>query len=141
MKLFTSQFLQTNLFRLGLGWNVPRDAPFTLNEQLATSSVEQFWVKFMARSTSVSKWVTWIHGLSKAKIDAKDGDPNYISVLMLVEEANSEYTMLMATDCWGPKGKPDGDGAPEGLYTKLNSRLWYRIKSQLPSNITLPIII
>ena len=51
MNLFTSQLLQTGL---ELGQNVPCDAPFTLKEQLATSLVEQFWVKFMPRSTSVT---------------------------------------------------------------------------------------
>ena len=39
VKMFTSQFLQTCL---DLGKNVPSDAPFTLNKQLSTSSVEQF---------------------------------------------------------------------------------------------------
>ena len=103
MKLFTSQFLQTCL---DLGKNVPTDAPFTLNEQLSSSSVEQFQVKFMARSAVVSKLVMQIHGLSKAIIEAKDSNPEYISVLSLVEEANAEYTMLVSADQWGPKGRP-----------------------------------
>ena len=71
---------------------------FTLNEQLTTSSVEQFCVKFMTQSTGISKWVTQIHGLSKADINAKDGDIDYVSILMLVEEANAEYTMLIAAN-------------------------------------------
>ena len=37
---------------------------------------------------------------------------------MLLEEAKAEYTMQMVADHWGPKGKLDGDGAPEGLYTR-----------------------
>ena len=65
--------------------NVPSDAPFMLNEQLSTSSVEQFRVKFMARSGAVSEWVTRIHGMSKAAIDARSGDDNYISIQTLVE--------------------------------------------------------
>ena len=61
--------------------------------------------------------------LAKADIDARDGDPDYISVQMLVEEANATYTMLSAAEHWGPKGKQDMDAAPTGLYTKaeLNS--------------------
>ena len=52
----------------------------------------------MARSTTVSKWVTQIHGFLKADIEAKDADLEYISILSLVEEANMEYTMLMSAD-------------------------------------------
>ena len=37
---------------------------------------------------------------------------------MLVEEANSDYMMLVASNWWGPSGKPDSGAAPEGLYTK-----------------------
>ena len=55
VKTFTTRFLQ---ICLDLGKNVPSDAPFTLNEQLSTSSIEQFRVKFMARSGAVSEWVT-----------------------------------------------------------------------------------
>ena len=58
--------------------------------------------------------MTQIHGLSKADIDTKDSNADYVSVLMLVEEANAEYTMLIAADRWGPKGKPDRDPSPEG---------------------------
>ena len=39
VKLFKSQFLQTCLDLLK---NVPSNAPFTLNEQLSSSLVEQF---------------------------------------------------------------------------------------------------
>ena len=52
---FTMRFLQ---ICLGLGKNVPSDVPLTLNEQLSTSSIEQFRVTFMARSGAVSEWVT-----------------------------------------------------------------------------------
>ena len=40
--------ISANLFRLKR--NVPSDAPFTLNKQLTTSSVEQFSVKFMVQA-------------------------------------------------------------------------------------------
>ena len=115
IKTFTTRFLQ---ICLDLGKNVPSDAPFTLNEQLSTSSVEQFRVKFMARSGGVSEWVTRIPSMSKADIDAHSGDDNYISVQTLVEEANTEYTMLVASNRWGPQGKQDPSGAPEALFTK-----------------------
>ena len=115
VKTFTMRFLQ---ICLDLGKNVPSDAPFTLNEQLSTSSLEQFCVKFMARSGAVSEWVTRIHGMSKADIDVCSGDDNYISVQTLVEEANAEYTMLVASNHWGPQGKQDPSGAPEALFTK-----------------------
>ena len=59
----------------------------------------------MARSGAVSEWVTQIHGMSKAAINACSGDDNYISVQTLVEEADAEYTMLMASNRWGPQGK------------------------------------
>ena len=118
--MFTSQFLQTCL---DLGKNIPSDALFTLNEQLSTSSVEQFQVKFMPRSTAVSSWVTRVHGLAKADIDAREGDPDYISVQMLVEEANVEYTILTTPEHWGPKGKQDVDAAPVGLYMKAELNL------------------
>ena len=55
VKMFTTRFLQ---LCLDLGKNVPSDAPCTLNEQLSTSSIEQFRVKFMARSGAVSEWAT-----------------------------------------------------------------------------------
>ena len=44
VEVFTTKILQI----LDLGENVCSDAHFTLNEQLSTSSVEQFQVKFMA---------------------------------------------------------------------------------------------
>ena len=44
VEVFTTKILQI----LNLGENVCSDAHFTLNEQLSTSSVEQFQVKFMA---------------------------------------------------------------------------------------------
>ena len=37
---------------------MPSDTPLTLNEQLSTSLVEQFYIKLMARSIAVSSWVT-----------------------------------------------------------------------------------
>ena len=37
---------------------------------------------------------------------------------MLVKEAIAEYTMLSASECWGPHGKMDNGAAPEVLYTK-----------------------
>ena len=104
VKTFTMRFLQ---ICLDLGKNVPSDAPFTLNEQLSSSSIEQFHVKFMARSGAGSEWVTRIHGMSKADIDACSGDDNYISVQTLVEEATAEYAMLVASNHWGPQGKQD----------------------------------
>ena len=106
VKTFTTRFLQ---ICLDMGKNVPSDAPFTLNEQLSTSSIEQFHVKFMARSGVVGEWVTRIHGMSKADIDAHSGDDNYISVQTLVEEANAEHT----THC-----KQDPSGALKALFTK-----------------------
>ena len=45
VKVFSSEFLQVCI---DLGKNVPSDEPYTLNDQLTTSSVEQFQVKFMA---------------------------------------------------------------------------------------------
>ena len=115
VKTFTMKFLQ---ICLDLGKNVPSDAPFTLNEQLSTSSVEQFRVKFMARRCAVSERVTRIHDMSKVDIDAHSGDDNYISVQTLVKEANAEYTMLVASNHWSPQGKQDPSGAPEALFTK-----------------------
>ena len=56
--------------------------------------------------------------MSKADIDARSGDDNYISVQTLVEEANAEYTMLVASNHWGPQGKQDQSGAPEALSQK-----------------------
>ena len=130
VKTFTTRFLQ---ICLDLGKNVPSDAPFKLNEQLSTSSVEQFRVKFMARSGAVSEWVTRIHGMSKAAIDARSGDDNYISIQTLVEEANAEYTMLMASNRWGPQGKQDPSGAPEALFTKteLNTFVQKQVSAAL----------
>ena len=130
VKTFTMRFLQ---ICLDLGKNVPSDAPFTLNEQLSTSSVEQFRVKFMARSGAVSEWVTRIHGMSKADIDSRSGDDNYISVQTLVEEANAEYTMLVASNRWGPQGKQDPSGAPEALFTKaeLNTLVQKQVSAAL----------
>ena len=116
VKVFTTKFLQTCV---ELGRNVPSDAPFILNEQLCTSSVEQFRVKFMARSTAVNQWVTKVHGLSKATIDARSAEPDYVSVQDLVEEANAEYTLLSTADRWGPSGKADSGNPPEALtFTK-----------------------
>ena len=123
--------IPTDLF--GLGKNVPSDAPFTLNEQLSTSSIEQFHVKFMARSGEVSEWVTRIHGMSKADINACSGDDNYISVQTLLEEANAEYTMLVASNHWGPQGKQDPSGAPEAHFTKaeLNTLVQKQVSEAL----------
>ena len=59
----------------------------------------------MSRSTAITSWVTTVHGLAKADISTREGDPDYISVQMLVEEANAEYTMLSVAKHWGPKGK------------------------------------
>ena len=59
----------------------------------------------MAKSGAVSEWVTPIHGMSKVDIDAHSGDDNYISVQTLVEEANAEYTMLVASNRSGPQDK------------------------------------
>ena len=67
----------------------------------------------MARSTMVCKWVTQIHGLLKVVIKAEDADPEYISSLSLVEEANAEYTNLVSADQWGAKRKPDQGVAPK----------------------------
>ena len=114
VKVFTTKFLQTCV---DLGKNVPSDAPFILNEQLCTSSIEQFRVKFMARSTAVNQWVTKVHGQSKAAIEARAAEPDYISVQQLVEEANAEYTLLLTAKRWGPSGKSDIGNPPEAMLT------------------------
>ena len=54
----------------------------------------------------------------KADIEAKVANPEYISILSLVEEANAEYTMLVSAGRGGPKGELDQVGASEMLYTK-----------------------
>ena len=72
----------------------------------------------MARSGAVSEWVTRIRAMFKADIDSRSGDDNYVSVQTLVGEANAEYTMLVASNRWGPQGKQDPSGAPEALFTK-----------------------
>ena len=72
----------------------------------------------MAQSLAVSSWVMQIHGLLKVDIDSKSADPGFVSVQMLVKEANGEYTMLLASEHWGPCGKMDNEAAPEVLYTK-----------------------
>ena len=69
-----------------------------LNEQLSTSYFEQFHVKFMAQSSTISKWVTHVHGMSKAEIDSRSSNPVYIAVQTLVEEANLEYTILLTAE-------------------------------------------
>ena len=134
VKVFTTKFLQTCI---ELGRNVPSDAPFILNEQLCTSSVEQFRVKFMARSTAVNQWVTRVHGLSKAAIDARSTEPDYVSVQDLVEEANAEYTLLSTAERWGPTGKKGDTGnAPEALtFTRaeINSLVQKQVSAALKS--------
>ena len=71
--------------------------------------------------------------MSKADINACSGDDNYISVQTLVEEANAEYTMLVASNCWGPQGKQDPSGAPEALFTKaeLNTLVQKQVSAAL----------
>ena len=131
VKLFTTKFLQTCL---DLGQNVPSDAPFLLNEQFCTSSIEQFHVKFMAQSTDVNKWVTKLHGLSKATIYARSLETGFVSVQDLVEEANAEYTLLHTANHWGPKGKVDSGNAPEGLSftkTKINNLVQKQVSAAL----------
>ena len=56
--------------------------------------------------------------MANADIDARATDPDYISVLMLVEGANNEYAMIVSSNCWGPSGKLDNGNAPESLFTK-----------------------
>ena len=75
------------------------------------------------------RWTSWavagclhldllfIHGLSKAEIDAHSGDDGYISIHTLVEEANAEYTMLLSSGHWGPWGKGNLGAAPEALFS------------------------
>ena len=75
----------------------------------------------MAYSTKVSSWVTHIHSLAKADIEAQPADPAYVSVAMLIEEANTEYMMLVASNHWGPQGKPDPGNAPEALFIKADA--------------------
>ena len=41
-----------------------------------------------------------------------------VSVQIVVEEANAEYTMLVASNRWCPQGKQDPSGAPEAIFTK-----------------------
>ena len=72
----------------------------------------------MARSSTVSSCIMQIHGLSRVDIDSKSADPGFVSVHMLVKEANAEYTMLSASEHWDPHGKTDNGVAPEVLYTK-----------------------
>ena len=71
--------------------------------------------------------------MSKVDIDAQSGDDNYISVQTLVEEANAEYTMLVASNHWGPQGKQDSSGAPEALFTKpeLNTLVHKQVSAAL----------
>ena len=56
-----------------------------------------------------------------------------MSVQMLVEEANAEYTMLSASDHWGPHGKMEYGAAPEVLYTKaeLNTLVQKQVSAAL----------
>ena len=58
---FTTQFLQ---LCNDLGKNVPSEAPFLLNEQFLTASVQQFHTKFMAQRLKVNAWVHHIHGMT-----------------------------------------------------------------------------
>ena len=132
VKVFTTKFLQTCV---ELGKNVPSDAPFLLNEQLCTSSVEQFRVKFMAQSTAVNQWVTKVHGLSRATIESRAGEPDYISVQQLVEEANAEYTLLLTAKRWGPSGKSDAGNPPEAMMsftkTEINNLVQKSVSAAL----------
>ena len=132
VKVFTTKFLQ---ICVELGKNVPSDAPFLLNEQLCTSSVEQFRVKFMARSTAVNQWVTKVHGLSRATIESRAGEADYISVQQLVEEANAEYTLLLTAKRWGPSGKSDAGNPPEAMMsftkTEINNLLQKSVSAAL----------
>ena len=89
-----------------------------MNEQLATSPVEQFWVKFMPLSTATSKWAAQVLGLAETNIDAKTTDPDYISVQMLVEQANNEYIILVSLNCQGPSGKTDNGNTLKSLLQK-----------------------
>ena len=90
----------------------------------------------MAYSTKVSTWVTCIHSLTNVDIEARAADPAYVSIAMLIEEATAEYTMLVASNCWGPKGKPDPGNAPEALFTKadINTLIQKQISTALHQN-------
>ena len=90
----------------------------------------------MAYSTKVSTWVTCIHSLTKVDIEARAADPAYVSIAMLIEEANAEYTMLVASNCWGPQCKPDPGNAPEALFTKadINTLIQKQISTALHQN-------
>ena len=69
-------------------------------------------------------------------IEARAADPAYVLIAMLIEEANDEYTMLVASNCWGPQGKPDPGNAPEALFTKadINTRIQNQISAALHQN-------
>ena len=56
-----------------------------------------------------------------------------MSVQMLVKEASAEYTMLSASDHWGPHGKTDNGAALEGLSTKaeLNTLVQKQVSATL----------
>ena len=58
---FTMQFQQ---LCNDLGKSVLSEAPFLLNEQLSTSLVEQFYIKFMSQSSTVNAWFCYINGMS-----------------------------------------------------------------------------
>ena len=74
----------------------------------------------MAFSTKVSTCVTQIHGLTKVGIEVWAADPAYVSVSILIEDDNHEYTILGASNRWGPQGNPDPGNAPESLFTKAD---------------------
>ena len=90
----------------------------------------------MAYSTKVSTWVTCIHSLTNVEIEARAADPAYVSIAMVIEEANAEDTMLVASNCWGPQGKPDPGNAPEALFTKadINTLIQNQISTALHQN-------
>ena len=88
----------------------------------------------MTRSGAVSSWVTRVHGLSKAEIDAHSGDDGYISIHTLVEEANAEYTMLLSSfGHWGPWGTDNLGAAPEAFFThaELNTLVQKQVSTAL----------
>ena len=58
-------------------------------------------------------------GWQEADIDAKATDSDYVSVQMMVGEANNEYVMLISSNCWEHSGELHECHAPEGLvFTK-----------------------
>ena len=96
---FTNKFLQ---ICNDLGKNVPSKAPFLLNKQLSTASVEQFHIKFTTKSTKVNDWVCQVHGMSHDTILSMSSEPNYISIEDIIIDTCEEHNILLSANHWGP---------------------------------------